>query len=61
MAVCCDAGILLLSSSGLEPAGSARRAPKAADVVAEDLKTGDIVEYEVIEGKPLNVKKKVPK
>lgn len=31
---------------------------KVADVVAEDLKTGDMVEYEVIEGKPTKVKKK---
>jgi hypothetical protein len=30
---------------------------EAAKVVAEDLKTGDIVEYEIVEGKPLNVKK----
>ena len=30
----------------------------AEKVVQENLKTGDIVEYEVIEGKPLNVKKK---
>ncbi len=30
----------------------------AEKVVQENLKTGDIVEYEIIEGKPLNVKKK---
>jgi hypothetical protein len=30
---------------------------EAVKVVAEDLKTGDIVEYEIVEGKPLNVKK----
>jgi len=29
-----------------------------ADVVAEDLKTGDIVEYEIVEGKPVKVHKK---
>jgi len=29
-----------------------------ADVVAEDLKTGDMVEYEIAEGAPVNVKKK---
>ena len=27
-------------------------------VVAEDLKTGDMVEYDLIEAKPVNVKKK---
>ena len=31
---------------------------KAADVVAENLKTGDIVEYEIVEGMPMKVKKK---
>jgi hypothetical protein len=30
---------------------------EATKVVQENLKTGDIVEYEIIEGKPLNVKK----
>jgi hypothetical protein len=30
----------------------------AAKVVQENLKTGDIVEYEIIEAKPVNVKKK---
>ena len=30
----------------------------AAKVVQENLQTGDIVEYEVIEAKPVNVKKK---
>jgi len=30
----------------------------AEKVVQENLKTGDIVEYEIIEGKPINVKKK---
>jgi hypothetical protein len=30
----------------------------AEKVVQENLKTGDIVEYEIIEGKPVNVKKK---
>lgn len=30
---------------------------EAAKVVAEDLKTGDLVEYEIVEGKVLNVKK----
>lgn len=30
---------------------------KVADIVAEDLKTGDMVEYEVVEGKLLHVKK----
>jgi hypothetical protein len=34
---------------------------KVADIVAEDLKTGDMVEYEVIEGKPVNVKKPAKK
>ena len=29
-----------------------------ADVVAEDLKTGDIVEYEIVGEKPVNVHKK---
>ena len=29
-----------------------------ADVVAEDLKTGDIVEYEIVEGQPVKVHKK---
>ena len=29
-----------------------------ADIVAEDLKTGDIVEYEIVEGKPVKVHKK---
>jgi len=31
---------------------------KVADIVAENLKTGDIVEYEVVEGAPVHVKKK---
>jgi len=31
---------------------------EATKVVQENLKTGDIVEYEIIEGKPINVKKK---
>jgi len=31
---------------------------EAAKVVQENLKTGDIVEYEIVEGKPINVKKK---
>jgi len=31
---------------------------KAADVIAEDLKTGDIVEYEIVEGQPAKVSKK---
>ena len=31
---------------------------EAVKVVQENLKTGDIVEYEIIEGKPVNVKKK---
>lgn len=31
---------------------------EAAKVVELNLKTGDIVEYEIVEGKPLNVKKK---
>jgi hypothetical protein len=30
----------------------------AAKVVQENLKTGDIVEYEIVEAKPVNVKKK---
>ena len=30
----------------------------AEKVVQENLKTGDFVEYEIIEGKPINVKKK---
>lgn len=30
----------------------------AEKVVQENLKTGDFVEYEIIEGKPVNVKKK---
>jgi hypothetical protein len=30
----------------------------AEKVVQENLKTGDIVEYEIVEGKPINVKKK---
>lgn len=30
---------------------------EAAKVVELNLKTGDIVEYEIVEGKPLNVKK----
>ena len=29
-----------------------------ADVVSENLKTGDMVEYEIAEGAPVNVKKK---
>ena len=29
---------------------------KVADIVAEDLKTGDIVEYELVEGKPVKAK-----
>ena len=31
---------------------------EAVKVVQENLKTGDIVEYEIVEGKPINVKKK---
>ncbi len=31
---------------------------KVADIMAEDLKTGDIVEYEIVEGKPVKAKKK---
>lgn len=31
---------------------------EAAKVVAEDPKTGDLVEYEIVEGKPVNVNKK---
>jgi tRNA A58 N-methylase Trm61 len=31
---------------------------KLVDVVAKDLKTGDMVEYEVVEGKPVKVTKK---
>ena len=31
---------------------------EAAKVVQENLKTGDIVEYDIVEGKPINVKKK---
>jgi hypothetical protein len=31
---------------------------KEADVVAEDLRTGDIVEYEIVEGGPVKVTKK---
>ncbi len=34
---------------------------EAATVVAENLKTGDIVEYEIVEGKVLNAKKKSTK
>ena len=30
----------------------------AEKVMQENLKTGDIVEYEIIEGKPINVKRK---
>ena len=30
----------------------------AEKVVQENLKTGDFVEYEIIEGKPINVKRK---
>ena len=30
----------------------------AEKVVMENLKTGDFVEYEIVEGKPINVKKK---
>ena len=30
---------------------------KVEDIIAEDLKTGDIVEYELIEDKPVHVKK----
>ena len=29
-----------------------------AEIVAEDLKTGDIVEYEIVEGQPVKVHKK---
>jgi hypothetical protein len=28
-----------------------------AEVIAEDLKTGDMVEYEIVSGKPIHVKK----
>ena len=31
---------------------------KAADVVAENLTNGDVVEYEIVEGMPVKVKKK---
>lgn len=31
---------------------------KAADVIAENLKTGDIVEYEIVEGLPVKAHKK---
>jgi hypothetical protein len=34
---------------------------EAVKVIAEDLKTGDIVEYEIVEGKVLNVKKTTKK
>ena len=34
---------------------------EAAKVVAEDPKTGDLVEYEIVEGKVLNVKKAMKK
>ena len=30
---------------------------KVEDIVAEDLKTGDMVEYEIVEGQPANAKK----
>ena len=30
---------------------------KVEEIVAEDLRTGDVVEYDVIEGKPAHVKK----
>ena len=32
---------------------------KMVDVIAENLKTGDMVEYEVIEGRPVKVAKKI--
>lgn len=31
---------------------------KVEDIVAEDLKTGDMVEYELVEGQPVHAKKK---
>jgi hypothetical protein len=31
---------------------------EAVRVIAEDLKTGDIVEYDIVEGKVVNLKKK---
>ena len=31
---------------------------KAADVIAENLKTGDIVEYDIVEGQPVKAHKK---
>ena len=31
---------------------------KVADVVGENLKTGDVVEYEIVEGKPVKTHKK---
>jgi cold shock CspA family protein len=31
---------------------------EAASVVAEDLKTGDMVEYDIVEAKPVKVQKK---
>jgi hypothetical protein len=31
---------------------------EAESVVAEDLKTGDVVEYDIVEAKPVGVKKK---
>jgi hypothetical protein len=34
---------------------------KVEDIIAEDLKTGDVVEYELDEGKPLHVKKAAKK
>ena len=30
---------------------------KVEDIIAEDLKTGDVVEYDLIQGKPVHVKK----
>jgi hypothetical protein len=34
------------------------RTPKIADVIEKNLKTGDTVEYEVVEGRPVKVTKK---
>ena len=33
---------------------------KVEDIVAENLKTGDVVEYELVSGQPVHVKKKAP-
>ena len=34
---------------------------KVVDIVAEDLKTGDIVEYDLVEGAPVHTAKKMAK